>query len=211
MDKATAARAALSIPNSAHVIFLCVQTKIWLPVFGIFNVRTDVNACDCRRGVYGHRKRVYTENWLWEKNSSPHGGIEPASAACRSDALPAELHPHPELCRVYYFWSTLGVFCVGLLQIHPNPFPNFSASMNLLSWMHRFQLSHRCDCHCIKMLCAIWNSSTPESFTVSVFRCLNFCRNHAVAEWFSRLELYYFWGIADAGIVVPHPSLRMQI
>ena len=46
-------------------------------------------------GVYGHRKRVCTEGWLWEKNPLPHRGIEPVSAACRSDALPTELHPHP--------------------------------------------------------------------------------------------------------------------
>ena len=30
----------------------------------------------------------------WEKNPLPHRGIEPASAACRSDALLAEPHPH---------------------------------------------------------------------------------------------------------------------
>ena len=30
-----------------------------------------------------------------EKNSLPNRGIEPASAACRVDALPTELHPHP--------------------------------------------------------------------------------------------------------------------
>ena len=29
------------------------------------------------------------------KNILPHRGIEPASAACRSDALATELHPHP--------------------------------------------------------------------------------------------------------------------
>ena len=32
-----------------------------------------------------------------EKNPLPHRGIEPASAAFRSDALPAELHPFPYL------------------------------------------------------------------------------------------------------------------
>ena len=30
--------------------------------YEVFNVRTDVNACDCARGVYGHRKRVCTES-----------------------------------------------------------------------------------------------------------------------------------------------------
>ena len=28
-------------------------------------------------GVYGHRQRVCTESWLWEKNPLPHWGIEP--------------------------------------------------------------------------------------------------------------------------------------
>ena len=53
--------------------------------YGIFNVRTE---------AYGHRMRVCTESWLWEKKKNfPHRGIEPASAACRSDVLPTELHP----------------------------------------------------------------------------------------------------------------------
>ena len=30
----------------------------WLPVFGIVNVRTDVDACYCTLGLYGHRKRL---------------------------------------------------------------------------------------------------------------------------------------------------------
>ena len=64
-------------------------------VYGIFNVRTDVNACDCTREMYGHRKSVWTKSWLWEKNPFSHRGIEPASAACRSDALPTKLRPHP--------------------------------------------------------------------------------------------------------------------
>ena len=30
---------------TVRAVFLCVQTKAWLPVLGIFIVRTDVNAC----------------------------------------------------------------------------------------------------------------------------------------------------------------------
>ena len=56
----------------------------------IFNVRTDVNACNCTRGCTDTGKRVCTESWLWEQNL-PHRGIELASAACRSDILPTEL------------------------------------------------------------------------------------------------------------------------
>ena len=37
--------------------------------YGIFNVCTDVNACDCTRGCTDTRKRVCTESWLWEEKS----------------------------------------------------------------------------------------------------------------------------------------------
>ena len=61
---------------------------------GIFNMHTDVNACDCMWGCIDTIKRVCTESWLWEKNPLQHWGIEPASAACQSNALPTVLHPH---------------------------------------------------------------------------------------------------------------------
>ena len=63
--------------------------------YGIFNMRSDVNACDCTRGCTGTRKRVCTESWLWEKNPLPHRGIEPASAAWWSDARPMSYIPSP--------------------------------------------------------------------------------------------------------------------
>ena len=62
--------------------------------YGIFNVRTYLNVCDCTGGSTD-TVSVCTESWLREKNPSPHHGIEPVSTACRSDALPTELHPHP--------------------------------------------------------------------------------------------------------------------
>ena len=37
----------------------------------------------------------------WEKKPLPHRGIEPASAACRSDAGPTELHPHTVVTLLY--------------------------------------------------------------------------------------------------------------
>ena len=52
--------------------------------------------CWCIRGLYGHRKRVCTESWPWEKNPLPDRGLEPASVlplAFQSGALPAELSP----------------------------------------------------------------------------------------------------------------------
>ena len=54
-------------------VFSCVQAKVWLPVLGSFNVHTDVNACDCTRGLYGHRKRVGTKSWLVEKSLGAPG------------------------------------------------------------------------------------------------------------------------------------------
>ena len=73
-------------------VFTCVRTMAWLPVFGLFNVRTDVDTCDCTRGLYGHRERVCSENRLWEKNPLSRGGLEPASvlrlAFPESDHLP---------------------------------------------------------------------------------------------------------------------------
>ena len=32
-------------------VFSCVQTMVWLPMFGILNVCKDVDACDCTRGL----------------------------------------------------------------------------------------------------------------------------------------------------------------
>ena len=78
-----------------------------------FNVRTDVNECDRTRGCTDTRKRVCTESWLWEKSPSPHLGIEPAAAACRSDALPTELHPsHYSLFRSVQTMHTINRLCV---------------------------------------------------------------------------------------------------
>ena len=45
---------------SVCVVYSCVQTVVWLPVSGIFNVCTDIEACDCTWGLYRHPERVYT-------------------------------------------------------------------------------------------------------------------------------------------------------
>ena len=36
---------------SVRAVFSCVQTKVWLPVLGIFDVRTDVNIYDWTSGL----------------------------------------------------------------------------------------------------------------------------------------------------------------
>ena len=81
-------------------VFLCAQTiMVWLPVFGIFLVHTDVDACICTLGLHGHRKTVCNGSWLWEKNPLPHWGLEPASVlhlAFQSDALTNWAIPAPK-------------------------------------------------------------------------------------------------------------------
>ena len=60
------------------VVVFPQSTEFW---HGLFNVHTDVNAWGCTQRVYGHRKRVCTESWIWEKNPLHRRGIEPATAA----------------------------------------------------------------------------------------------------------------------------------
>ena len=50
--------------------------------FFFFYIHTNVNGCGCTLGLYGHRKLVCTDCWLWEKNPLPRWGARPASAGC---------------------------------------------------------------------------------------------------------------------------------
>ena len=43
-------------------IFSCVQAMVKLPLFRIFNVRTDVDACNCTRAV-GVRLQLTEDDW----------------------------------------------------------------------------------------------------------------------------------------------------
>ena len=54
-------------------VFPCVQTTVWLPVFGIFSMHTDVDACNCTQGLYGHRKTLYWKLTLGEKSLAASG------------------------------------------------------------------------------------------------------------------------------------------
>ena len=47
---------------------VCVHTRLWLPVLGIFNANTGVDACNCLLGLQEHCKRVCTESWLGERS-----------------------------------------------------------------------------------------------------------------------------------------------
>ena len=52
----------LPVLLSVCAVFPCVYTMLWLPVFGTSNGHTHVDACDCTRGLYGHRQRVCIES-----------------------------------------------------------------------------------------------------------------------------------------------------
>ena len=73
--------------------FLCVQTAVGVPMFGISNMHADVDACDCIQGLYEHCKRVCTESRFWEKNPLSHHRIELTSVfqlAFLSDTVTTE-------------------------------------------------------------------------------------------------------------------------
>ena len=79
VKRTAATRAALPFPTSVCSISLCVQTVVWLPGFGVFNVQTDVDACDCTQWLHKHHYRVCTESWLWGTNPLLLQGIDPKS------------------------------------------------------------------------------------------------------------------------------------
>ena len=72
---------------SVSAVCSCVRTVLWLPVFEIFNVRTDVGACNCTWELFKHRRRVCTGSQLWEENPLLHWGIEPLSVLCLAESL----------------------------------------------------------------------------------------------------------------------------
>ena len=88
------------------VQYLCVS-KQWYGCQSL--VFLPCARCWCMRlhtGLYGHRKRVCTGSWLWEKNPLPQRGLEPASLlrlALQLDALQLS-YPCPRLCIVVVVW-----------------------------------------------------------------------------------------------------------
>ena len=86
--------------------------------YGIFNVRRDINACDgtqrCADTVKESAVKVDDER----KSLARRRGIEPTSEACRSDALPTELHPHPAGHPVLRTQSHLRFSLLSLLKLN---------------------------------------------------------------------------------------------
>ena len=73
-------------------VFSCVQTMVWLPVFGILQL---MHAIGGHMGVYGQCKRVCTGSWLWEEKTldTPGTWNRVSIVPGFSDALPAKLLP----------------------------------------------------------------------------------------------------------------------
>ena len=66
---------------------------VLLPVLGIFKVRTDVDACDCTRGLLNTVRESALAVVSGIKNPLPHWGLEPVSVLhldFQSEALPTE-------------------------------------------------------------------------------------------------------------------------
>ena len=102
------------------------------------NAHTDVDACDCTRGLYEHRKRVCLQSGFGRKNPLLQRGFEPESVllqAFQSDAVPTELlatcsHDWQKaLLRHSAFWHLV--------------FRMFSASEEWHSTMYSDYISHR--------------------------------------------------------------------
>ena len=82
---------------SVCVVFSCVQTMVWLLVFGTFDVQTVL----CLR-LHTGAVRTPQDSLRWKpplgKTPLPHRGLEPASVLrliLQSDAVPTELSgPH---------------------------------------------------------------------------------------------------------------------
>ena len=99
--------------------------------------------------VYGHCKRVCTESWLWDKNPLPHRGIQPASSACRTDALtnwatspPREQQPKRRIrgvAETRLCHSTLPVGPIALLVLGIRPRTGELRTQKLKSHLPRIQ------------------------------------------------------------------------
>ena len=91
--------------------FVCVQIMILLSTLRIVNIRTDVDAYDCTRGLYRYGKRVCTENWRWETNPLRTWNSNLRQyfrQAFQPDALQAVLFPAPNTGRTFRLYGWWG-------------------------------------------------------------------------------------------------------
>jgi len=94
---------------------------VWLSVFGVFNVYTDVDACVCIRWLYGHRKRLCTGSWPGKQSLAAPGTRTRVSIAsgfsvgrCTSWAIPALVcHQQRSNFVPRQIWDTVLVCCLS--------------------------------------------------------------------------------------------------
>ena len=95
-------------PGTAMGSISCVQTMVWLPVMGILNVRTDVDACDCTRGCTDTiRESALETDSRREKKPCCNGDLNPhqcctwpfspmlCQLSCMSSYFPDGFHTMP--------------------------------------------------------------------------------------------------------------------
>ena len=144
------------------VVFVCVQTMVWLPVLGIFNMHTDADACINTRGLNKHCKRVCTQRWLWvKKKTLPQWGLKPTSVLCLAfgpdtfpgdisnpqwinSSLTCKLHPRvtnscAQLLLPIQYITGYDQSAIMLEVESITPYGNFS----LLSWPHTPTQTHK--------------------------------------------------------------------
>ena len=79
LGKATAAARAECYPFLPLCAVLSfVHTMGWLPVSGMFNPCSDVDACSCVQDLCEHHQRVCTDGWLGEKSL-----VAPGNKTCQ--------------------------------------------------------------------------------------------------------------------------------
>ena len=82
----------------------CVPKKAWQLMLGLFNVRTDINARNCTRGLHEHYKRVDSRREIACRARQSNLRQQCAGP----DAQPIELHPNPKFC----FKVSLDFICI---------------------------------------------------------------------------------------------------
>lgn len=54
-------------------VFFCVQTTVWQPKLGIFNLHTDVKTRNCTLGLSEHQKSLHRKSTVGEKSLAASG------------------------------------------------------------------------------------------------------------------------------------------
>ena len=79
------------------VVFLSVQRMRWLPALGVFDVGSNVNACDCSRGCANTvRESAQKVDSVGDKSFAAPVSRTYVSSAPDPTSYQAELHPWPQ-------------------------------------------------------------------------------------------------------------------